>query len=217
LRPIVTISADGTRASGIRVPTEIFDMATGDNLYVVPPPSAPPAPVSLTLSPDGMKLITVSRAAGDRRIGMCVVWHLTTQQRVIEMEAPPCARQDIDNLDLKHARNAQEIGAQRGQQVFRQFGDVDEDVGRIDFHRDDVHVAARKHREDFVRNAYAVGKLDIDTHGRWCSFLGKAKDVEPARAPSTTTLPARLAGRPSPPGRLDRRARSVDGDAVHHA
>jgi WD40 repeat protein len=89
VRPIVSISADGTRASGIRVPTEIFDMATGDNLYVVPPPSAPPAPVALTLSPDGMKLITTSRAAGTRRVGACVVWHLTTQQRVIEMETPP--------------------------------------------------------------------------------------------------------------------------------
>jgi WD40 repeat protein len=88
LRPIVTISADATRASDARIPTEVFDMATGQDLFVVPPPSAPPAVSGITTSPDAMKLITVSRQADTKRAGSCVVWDLTTQQRVVEFELP---------------------------------------------------------------------------------------------------------------------------------
>jgi WD40 repeat protein len=88
IRPVVTISADGTRASWLRNPAEIFDMASGDDLLVVPPPSAPPAPSSFILSPDGLKLVTISRQADDRRMGGCVIWDLVTQQRVAEFEVP---------------------------------------------------------------------------------------------------------------------------------
>ncbi len=89
VRPIVTLSADATRATGIRSPTEVFDVATGADIFVVPPPSTRPAAVSITMSPDAMKLITVSRASDNRRSGSCVVWDLTTQQRVAEFDLPP--------------------------------------------------------------------------------------------------------------------------------
>ena len=92
IRPVVNLSADATRASWLRNPTEVFDMATGADLFVVPPPSTAPAPVSFTLSPDGLKLITVSRQADDRRTGSCVIWDLVTQRRVAEFDVPSSAR-----------------------------------------------------------------------------------------------------------------------------
>jgi WD40 repeat protein len=94
IRPVVNISADATRATWLRTgaaPTEIFDMATGTDLFCVPPPSAPPSPVSLAISPEGLKLVTLSRQADAKRAGSCVVWDLTTQQRVAEFEIPASA------------------------------------------------------------------------------------------------------------------------------
>src|SRR5262249_46825565 len=64
--PVVGLSADGTRGTWQRTPCEVFDISTGDNLFIVPPPSSPPARVKYLLSPDGMKLITVSRQAEGR-------------------------------------------------------------------------------------------------------------------------------------------------------
>ena len=93
IRPVVTISADATRASWLRAgtPTEVFDMANGSDLFCVPLPSSAPAPVSHILSPDGMKLITMSRQADATRSGSCVIWDLTTQQRVAEFDIPSSA------------------------------------------------------------------------------------------------------------------------------
>jgi WD40 repeat protein len=89
IRPIVNLSADAARASWLRTPAEVFDMATGADLFVVPPPSSAVAPVSLNLSPDGLKLIALSRQADDKRSGSCVIWDLVTQRRVAEFDAPP--------------------------------------------------------------------------------------------------------------------------------
>jgi len=91
IRPVVTLSADATRASWLRtggIPTEVFDMATGADLFVIPPPSTLPSAVSLNLSPDGMKLITLSRQTDAKRSGLCVVWDIATQQRVAEFDIP---------------------------------------------------------------------------------------------------------------------------------
>lgn len=88
IRPPVFLSANGTRAIWIRNTSEVFDLATGDDLFCIPPPTSPPAAVSRTLSPDGMKLITVSRQAGSRRSGSCVIWDLATQERVAELDVP---------------------------------------------------------------------------------------------------------------------------------
>lgn len=88
VRPIVSLSADATRAAWLRTPAEVFDVATGADLFTVPPPSAPPAAVSYTLSPDGLRMIAVSRPAEGRRTGSCAVWDLTTQRRVAEFEVP---------------------------------------------------------------------------------------------------------------------------------
>src|SRR5207249_4103127 len=60
------------------------DMATAHDLFCVPPPSSPPAAAGFNLSPDGLKLITVSRQTDGKPSGSCVVWDLTTQQRVAE-------------------------------------------------------------------------------------------------------------------------------------
>jgi WD40 repeat protein len=87
--PVVVLSADGVRATWPRTPAEIFDVLSSESIYVIPPPSSPPAPVKYLLSPDGMKLITLSRQSAEHRSGSCVVWDLGTQQRVGEFEIPP--------------------------------------------------------------------------------------------------------------------------------
>jgi WD40 repeat protein len=93
IRPVVTLSADASRASWLRAgtPTEVFDVANGFDLFCVPLPSSAPAPVSQILSPDGMKLITLSRQADTTRSGSCVIWDLATQQRLAEFDIPSSA------------------------------------------------------------------------------------------------------------------------------
>jgi len=87
IRPVVTLSADATRAFWPRASnTEVFDLTSGDNLFVIPPPSSPQAPVTVNSSADGMKLITLSRQVEDKRSGSCAVWDLTTQRRVAEFD-----------------------------------------------------------------------------------------------------------------------------------
>jgi WD40 repeat protein len=88
LIPIVNLSADATRAVAMRNPCEIFDLLTGEDLFCVPPPSSPPAPLSLALSPDGKTLMALTRPAPGRRTGYCVVWDLTTQKRLAELDIP---------------------------------------------------------------------------------------------------------------------------------
>jgi WD40 repeat protein len=90
INPVVTLSADGTRAVWPHTPvTEIFDVSSGHNLFVVPPPSSPQAVLHVGTSPDGMKLITVSRQAATGRNGACVIWDLATQQRIGEFSIVP--------------------------------------------------------------------------------------------------------------------------------
>jgi WD40 repeat protein len=89
--PVVVLSADATRAVWARTPAEVFDMETGQDLFCVPAPSSPPAAIAYNSSPDGMKLITLSRQAEAKRGGSCVVWDLTTQQRVAEFDIPGTA------------------------------------------------------------------------------------------------------------------------------
>lgn len=89
VRPIVTLSADATKASGSRHPIEVFEMANGTDQFVVPPPSAAPGGLSYFTSPDGMKVIAVSRPSDQKRTGACVVWDLPTEKRVVEVEIPP--------------------------------------------------------------------------------------------------------------------------------
>jgi WD40 repeat protein len=88
ITPIVTLSADVTRAVFLGPPTEVFELPTGEDLFCVPPPSVPPAPVTLRTSADGLRLLTFSRPADARRPGSCVVWDLTTQKRVAEFDLP---------------------------------------------------------------------------------------------------------------------------------
>ena len=87
LRPVVNLTSDGTRATWAHAPSaEIFDVGTGDNLFVLPPPSSPVAPVSVSMSQDGMRVACMSRQGADRRTGQCIIWDLTTQKRVAEFE-----------------------------------------------------------------------------------------------------------------------------------
>jgi WD40 repeat protein len=90
--PVVTISADGTRAIWPLNPiAEVFDMGTWDNLFIVPPPSSPPAAVGIYTSPDGLKAITTSRQVAGKQAGSCVIWDLMTQKRVAEFDIAPSA------------------------------------------------------------------------------------------------------------------------------
>lgn len=93
INPHVHLSADGSRATGSKVPpaTEVFEVATGGDLFTVPAPSVPPARVRVTLSPDGLKVITACRGAEAHHPGACVIWDLMTQKRVAEFELPVTA------------------------------------------------------------------------------------------------------------------------------
>ncbi len=88
IRPVVAMSADGTRATWLRNPPEVFDLVTGDDLFCIPPPSVAPTAANFDLSADALKLITTSRQAPGQRSGSCVVWDLKTQQRLGEFEIP---------------------------------------------------------------------------------------------------------------------------------
>jgi WD40 repeat protein len=86
--PVVTLSKDGKHALWARTPAQMFDIDSGHSLYVVPAPSTPPAAVHYQLSPDGTKVITLSRQAEGRRFGYCVIWDIATRQRVAEFDIP---------------------------------------------------------------------------------------------------------------------------------
>jgi WD40 repeat protein len=89
IRPVVNLSSDGTRAFWAKAPTaEVFDVGTGDNLHIIPPPSSPPAAVTFSTSPDGMRIASMCRPAVGKRTGHCVIWDLATRQRVAELETP---------------------------------------------------------------------------------------------------------------------------------
>jgi len=92
IRPIVHLSSDGTRAVRHKAPiADVFDVLTGDNLYVIPPPSSPPATVTFAASPDGMRLACLSQPAAGKRTGRCVIWDLATKKKVAELETPSVA------------------------------------------------------------------------------------------------------------------------------
>lgn len=88
IRPNVALSADATRATWTLPPGEVFDVASGADLFCVPAPSAPPSTTTIGVSPDGMKAVTVAQPIDKNRPGSSVVWDLATQQRVIEVEIP---------------------------------------------------------------------------------------------------------------------------------
>lgn len=91
VRPVVTLSADAKRAARLSNPAEIYSVETGDDLFCVPAPSSPLAPVTSILSADGMKLVTISRQAGNKRTGSCVVWDLDRMERIAEFDVPASA------------------------------------------------------------------------------------------------------------------------------
>lgn len=89
IKPVVYLSVDAKRATGVRLPSEVFDLETAGDLFVIPPPSTPPAVSRITVSADGLKAITVSRSADRTRRGSCVVWDLMTTRQLGEFEIPP--------------------------------------------------------------------------------------------------------------------------------
>jgi WD40 repeat protein len=89
LRPVVALSADARWAVANQAPTEVFDMANGRDQFVIPAPSAPPSTVTVRWSPDGTKVIVLSRQPNSKRTGACVIWDLVTQHRIAEFDIPP--------------------------------------------------------------------------------------------------------------------------------
>ncbi len=90
ITPIVTLSADAKRAVWPQFPApEVYELPGGLSQFVVPMPSTAPAPVHIGTSPDGSKLMTVSRQAERKRFGSCVVWDLATRQRLGEFDVEP--------------------------------------------------------------------------------------------------------------------------------
>ncbi len=89
LRPFVGLSVDAKLAVCPHLPMpEVFDLPGGDSQFVVPLPSTATAPVHLGVSPDGTKLITVSRQT-EKSPGACVVWDLANRQRLAEFDVEP--------------------------------------------------------------------------------------------------------------------------------
>lgn len=90
ITPIVSYSANAKLALWARLPasSEVFDVVSGSDLFAIPAPSAPPGAVGMHLSPEGTMVVTTSRGDGQRG-GMCCVWNLETQRRIVEFELPP--------------------------------------------------------------------------------------------------------------------------------
>lgn len=90
IRPTVTLSADAKLAVWPQVPLpEVFELPGGSSQFVVPLPSTAPAPVHLSTSPDGTKLLTISRQTRSKRRGMCVLWDLVARRRLSEFDVEP--------------------------------------------------------------------------------------------------------------------------------
>ena len=86
-RPIVALTSDGKWAVSTTRHVEVFDVATGEDKFSVPPPSTPFAPSSYHLNPDG-RITAVAKQAPGRANGSCVVWDLNTQKRVVQFDLP---------------------------------------------------------------------------------------------------------------------------------
>jgi WD40 repeat protein len=91
IQPVLTLSADATLGVWSAAPAEVYSIATGEDLFCVPPPSSPPTAVSVGVSNDGEKLLMISRQAPGKRTGLCVLWNLTTRKRVARFDIPPTA------------------------------------------------------------------------------------------------------------------------------
>jgi WD40 repeat protein len=90
IRPVAFLSADARRAVWLQFPApEVFDLPGGQSQFVVPLPSTAPAPVHISTSAEGTKLLTISRQAEKKRFGGCVVWDLATRQRLAEFDVEP--------------------------------------------------------------------------------------------------------------------------------
>jgi WD40 repeat protein len=106
IQPVVNLSADATRAIALQSPAEVFDLATGEDLFCVPPPSSPAASLGAILAPDGKRLIMLSRPAPGQRTGSCVVWDLTTQKRLAHLAIPSSMNPPWAGLSPSGARIA---------------------------------------------------------------------------------------------------------------
>src|SRR5262249_32216341 len=91
LRPVVDLHVDGIMAVWRRNPAEVFDVETGADLFCVPPPSSPVAPVFATAAVDGKKIAMFSHQAEKKKNGSCAVWDLMTRRKIIEFDTPPYA------------------------------------------------------------------------------------------------------------------------------
>src|SRR5206468_6939854 len=90
ITPVVNLSADATRACWTtRDPVEVFDVETAGDLFCIP--AGPPSVTGITLSPDGMKLIALTRPAAGKQVGTCTVWDLAAERREAELEVPYAA------------------------------------------------------------------------------------------------------------------------------
>jgi WD40 repeat protein len=87
LRPLVSLTSDGRWAVTTSPRVEVFDLATGEDRFSIPPPSTPFAPSSYHLNPDG-RITAVTKQAPGRANGACVVWDLNTQKRVVQLDLP---------------------------------------------------------------------------------------------------------------------------------
>jgi WD40 repeat protein len=89
VRPVVGLVADGALALWVKNQVEVFDVFSGEDRFSIPAPSSPPAPVQFHVSPDGLKLVAISRQPEGQQEGSnIVIWDLLTQQRIAEFEGP---------------------------------------------------------------------------------------------------------------------------------
>ncbi len=88
IRPVVSLSADGTRGTWGYGTPEVFDMESGESMFCLPLPAPLAGPGALTLSPDGLKVLMLGRPIDGPRRAPCVVWDLATQRRAAEFDVP---------------------------------------------------------------------------------------------------------------------------------
>nr|BFE94753.1 hypothetical protein GCM10020185_52890 [Pseudomonas brassicacearum subsp. brassicacearum] len=99
------------------------------------------------------------------------------REQRIELQVPTLARQDVHHGDRLHAAHAEQRLAQLVEHLRAEGRGVDVDVGRHHLHRIQIEIAPTEQGQDFLGDADAVDKTDVDTHGAMDSGTRRAASM----------------------------------------